>query len=163
MSLLLGDVVRIQRVQRFHYKKFLHYTSVTNPVRLSRIRLFPIPDPGSEFFPSRIHIKEFKYFNPKKWFLSSRKYDPDCSSRSRLSLPIPDPGSRGSKRPRIRIGSIALHAFLFSDHRPRSLLPGLWALYPRTKDPRWKATRRPVPRYQSRRRRSTPWDKNSRC
>jgi len=51
-----------------------------------------IPDPGSEFFPSRIpdpnffypgsriRIKEFKYFNPKNWFLSSRKYDPGCSS-----------------------------------------------------------------------------------
>jgi hypothetical protein len=50
-----------------------------------------IPDPGSDFFPSRIPdpnclnpgsrilIKEFKYFNPKKakkWFLSSKKYDP---------------------------------------------------------------------------------------
>jgi hypothetical protein len=56
-----------------------------------RIPLFPsrIPDPGSELSPSRIRIKEFKYFNPKKskkWFLSSRKYDPGCSSR------IPDPG-----------------------------------------------------------------------
>ncbi len=46
--------------------------------------------PGSDFFPSRIPdpncfhpgswicIKEFKYYNPKKWFLSSRKYDPGC-------------------------------------------------------------------------------------
>ncbi len=41
------------------------------------------PDPGSEFFPSRIrifsipeiHIKDFKYFNPKKCFWRSRKYD----------------------------------------------------------------------------------------
>jgi len=50
--------------------------------------------PGSEFFPSwipdpiffhpgsRIRIKEFKYFNQKKWFLSSRKYDLGCSSGS---------------------------------------------------------------------------------
>jgi hypothetical protein len=80
-----------------------------------------IPDPGSDFFPSRIPdpnclhpgsrilIKEFKYFNPKKakkWFLSSKKYVPGCSSRipdpdadflpSRIqgskSHPIPDPG-----------------------------------------------------------------------
>jgi hypothetical protein len=75
-----------------------------------------VPDPGSDFFLSRIPdpnclhpgsrilIKEFNYFNPKKakkWFLSSKKYDPGCSSR------IPDPhvtfshpGSRiqGSKR-----------------------------------------------------------------
>jgi hypothetical protein len=63
----------------------------------SRILIISIPDPnffhpGSEFFPSwipdtnffhsgsRIRIKEFKYFfNPKKLFLSSRKYDPGCS------------------------------------------------------------------------------------
>jgi hypothetical protein len=32
----------------------------------SRIRLFSIPDPGSELTPSRMLIKEFKYFNPKK-------------------------------------------------------------------------------------------------
>jgi hypothetical protein len=73
-----------------------------------------IPDPGSDFFPSRIpdlnclhpgsriRIKEFKYFNPpkkqKKWFLSSRKYisglfipDPDADI-----LPIPGPGSESA-------------------------------------------------------------------
>ncbi len=63
-----------------------------------------IPDPGSDFFPSRIPdpnclhpgsrilIREFKYFNPqskKKWFLSSKKYDPGCSSRN------PDPDAVG--------------------------------------------------------------------
>jgi hypothetical protein len=34
----------------------------------SRIRLFSIPDPGSEFFHPgfRIRIKEFKYFQLKK-------------------------------------------------------------------------------------------------
>jgi hypothetical protein len=64
----------------------------------SRIRLFFHPG-------SRIRIKEFKYFNPKKWFLSSSKYDPGCSSRIRIStfypsrIPepwvkkVPDPGS----------------------------------------------------------------------
>jgi hypothetical protein len=56
-----------------------------------------IPDPnsfhpGSEFFPSRIRVKEFKYFNPKKLFLSSRNYDPGCSSRMDPDiLHIPDP------------------------------------------------------------------------
>jgi hypothetical protein len=73
---------------------------------------FRFPDPGSDFFPSRIpdpnffhpgpgsriRIKEFKYFNPKKWFISSRKYDPGCSFRIPEPcpdfLPIPDPGSR---------------------------------------------------------------------
>jgi hypothetical protein len=62
----------------------------------SRLQIFSIPDPGSEFFPSWIRIKEFKYFNPKKWFLSSRKYDLGCSfripSRIRTFYPsrIPD-------------------------------------------------------------------------
>jgi hypothetical protein len=54
----------------------------------SRIRLFSIPDPNCLHPGSRILIEEFKYFNPKKnkkWFLSSKKYDPGCSSR------IPDP------------------------------------------------------------------------
>jgi hypothetical protein len=80
----------------------------------SRIRLFSNPDPGS-----RILIKEFKYFNPKlakKWFLSSKKYYPGCSSRipdpgtGCWLSPIPDNGSRiqGSKKhpipdPRSRI------------------------------------------------------------
>jgi hypothetical protein len=62
-----------------------------------------IPDPGSEFFPSRIRIKEFKYFNPKKWFLSSRKYDPGCSSRIRDPdpdfIPIPDPDVKKAPDP----------------------------------------------------------------
>jgi hypothetical protein len=63
-----------------------------------------IPDPtffhpGSEFFHPgyRIRIKEFKFFNPKKWFLSPRKYDPVCSSQipdpDPYFLTIPDPGS----------------------------------------------------------------------
>ncbi len=55
----------------------------------SRIRLFSIPDPH----------KRIKYFNPKKLFLSSRKYDPGCSSRIRflIFLTIPDPGCRDQK------------------------------------------------------------------
>ncbi len=61
------------------------------------------PDPiffysGSEFSPSRIpypnffhpgsriRLKEIKYFNPKKWFRSTQKYDPGFSSR----IPYPD-------------------------------------------------------------------------
>jgi len=59
----------------------------------SRIRLFSIPDPGSELSPSRIpdpgsSSKNLSILTPKKakkWFLSSKKYDPGCSSR------IPDP------------------------------------------------------------------------
>ncbi len=62
-----------------------------------------IPDPNCLHPGSRIRIEEFKYFNPKKWFLSSRKYDPGCSSRipdpDADVLPTPDPGSgsRGQK------------------------------------------------------------------
>ncbi len=77
-----------------------------------------ITDPGSNFFPSRIpdpnclhsgsriRIKEFKHFNPKKtktkWFLSSRKYDPDVHPGSGCWLST-HPGSRvqGSKKHRI--------------------------------------------------------------
>ncbi len=69
-----------------------------HPESRIRIRILSIPDPGF-----RIRIKEFKYFNPKNCFLSSRKYDPGCSSRIRIPepdpdfLPIPDPRSRGQK------------------------------------------------------------------
>ncbi len=65
--------------------------------------LFPsrIPDPNCHRPGSRIRIEEFKYFNPKNRFLSSRKYDPGCSSRipdpDADFLPIPDPGSRSQK------------------------------------------------------------------
>ncbi len=57
--------------------------------------------PGSEFFPSRILVKEFKYFNPKKWLLSSRKYDPSCSSRIRILTfyPFRIQGSKGHRIP----------------------------------------------------------------
>ncbi len=69
-----------------------------------------IPNPGSEFFHpgsqvkkipdsgSRVRIKEFKYFYPKKLFLSSRKYDPGCLSWIRIPeldfLPFPGPGAK---------------------------------------------------------------------
>ncbi len=58
--------------------------------------------PGSEFFPSRIRIEEFKYFYPKKVFLSSLNFnmiqvvhpDPDPDF-----LPIPDPGVKRHRIP----------------------------------------------------------------
>jgi hypothetical protein len=66
-----------------------------------------IPDPGSDFFPSRIldrtdsipdpgsASKNLSILTRKQWFLSSRKYDPGCSSRisdpDADFLPIPDP------------------------------------------------------------------------
>jgi hypothetical protein len=63
----------------------------------SRIRLFSIPDlnclnPGSS-------SKSLSILTPKKakkWFLSSKKYDPSCSSRIRM-LTFSLPGSRGQK------------------------------------------------------------------
>jgi hypothetical protein len=51
------------------------------------------PDPGSGSATLPICNKEFKYLNLPKIFLSSRKYDPGCSSRIR----IPDLGSRVKK------------------------------------------------------------------
>jgi hypothetical protein len=79
------------------------------------------PDPGSEFFPSRIRIfsipaririKEFKYFNQKKWFINSSKYDPGSSHRipdpDPDFLPITDPRSRVKKAPDPESGSATL-------------------------------------------------------
>ncbi len=54
--------------------------------RIPEPNFFSFPDPNFFQPGSRIHIKEFKYFNPNKLFQSSRKYDPGCS-----------PGSRGRK------------------------------------------------------------------
>jgi hypothetical protein len=69
--------------------------SIPDPNFASRIRIFPS---GSDFFHPGSASKNF---NPKKRFLSSRKYDPGCSSQIRIPdsdfLPIPDPGSRGQK------------------------------------------------------------------
>ncbi len=65
-----------------------------------RIQFFFIPDPDFFHPGSRIFIKEFKYFKPEKWFLSSCTHDPGCSSRIRILTFYP---SRipGSKRHRI--------------------------------------------------------------
>ncbi len=57
-----------------------------------------IQDPGSKILPSRIRIKEFKYFIPKKWFLSScnmiQVVHPGSGSPILTFYPsrIPDPG-----------------------------------------------------------------------
>jgi hypothetical protein len=75
----------------------------------SPIMVFPsrIPDPNCLHPGSRILIKEFKYSNPNKLFLSSKKYVLGCSFRIPDSdadfLPIQDPGSRGQKDTRSRI------------------------------------------------------------
>ena len=75
-----------------------------------------IPYPGSDFFPSRIRTVSIPDLEsasknlsiltpkkPKKWFLSSRKYDPGCSSRIRMLTfypsKIPDPGVKKAPDP----------------------------------------------------------------
>ncbi len=72
-------VMRIRDV----YPRF--YTQIR--IFPSRIRIFSHPG-------SRIRIKEFKYFNPRKLFLSFRKYDLGCSSPIRILI-FTHPGSRG--------------------------------------------------------------------
>ncbi len=68
----------------------------------SRIRILSIPDPG--FASKNLSILT------NKLFLSSRKYNPCCSSRIRISdpdfLPIPDSGVKKVPDP----GSPRLHA-----------------------------------------------------
>ncbi len=87
------------------------------------------PDPGSDFFPSRIPDPNFFYpgsasknlsiLTPQKWFPNSRKYDPGCSFRvpdpDPDFLSIPDSGSRGRKGTgsRIRIRNTASNRSLF--------------------------------------------------
>ncbi len=65
------------------------------PVPVLRIRdVYP----GSDFSPSRSTSKNLStLFNPKTWFLSSRKYDLGCPGPDPDFLPIPDSGSRGQK------------------------------------------------------------------
>jgi hypothetical protein len=71
-------------VSRILDKKFFHPGSM-------------IPDLNFFHPGSWMRIKEFKYFNQKKWFLNSQKYDLSFPSRIRIPdldldfLPIPDP------------------------------------------------------------------------
>ncbi len=73
----------------------------------SGIQSLPIvvlPISGSQFFPSLIpdlHQRIFSILTPKKWFLSSQKFDPGCSSRIRTFYPtrIPDPAVKKAPDP----------------------------------------------------------------
>jgi hypothetical protein len=73
-----------------------HRKLVARPTQCCGSGMF-IPDPNPNFFHpgSRIRIKEL--------FLSSRKYDPGCSSRIRILIfypsPIPDPGFKKAPDP----------------------------------------------------------------
>ncbi len=104
------SIVSYTCLQNYKKKNCILCSSVADPGCLSLIPDQIFFHPGSRIrtlFPSQIRIKEFKYFNPEKWFLSSRKYDPGCSSWILDPfpdfLPLPDPGSRiqWSKRHRI--------------------------------------------------------------
>ncbi len=67
-------------------------SSVADPGCLSRIRILSIPDSGSEFFPSRIRIKEFLSIltqNIVSLGNMIRFVHPGSGS---WFLPIPDPG-----------------------------------------------------------------------
>jgi hypothetical protein len=78
-----------------------------------------IPDPGSDFFPSQIqtvsipdpgsaseNLSILTPKKPKKWFLSTQKYDPGFSSRIRIlifySSRIADPGVKKAPDPGVK-------------------------------------------------------------
>jgi hypothetical protein len=91
--------------------------SEADPGCLSRIPDPTFYHPGSELSPSRIpdpgsSSKNLSILTPqkrKKWFLSSKKYDPGCSSRipdqdaDFLPSWIPDPGVKKAPNPGSRI------------------------------------------------------------
>jgi hypothetical protein len=66
----LGNVLMRSQINPETTKLF---SGVADPGCLSRIRLFSIPDSNFFHLGSRIHIKEFKYFNPKIVFKLSEK------------------------------------------------------------------------------------------
>ncbi len=82
-----------------------HFKIILTPV----LRIRDVyPESRIQIFPSRIPIKEVKYFNPEKIFLSSRKYDPGCSSRILIFFTPSGSRIQGSKRHRIRNTGIYL-------------------------------------------------------
>jgi hypothetical protein len=89
--------------------------SVADPGFLSRIRIFPISDPGFE--------SENLSILTQKLFLSSRKYDLGCSSRILIFYPsrIPDPGVKKTPDPGSGSATLILNCFFRSaglDHHP---------------------------------------------
>jgi len=77
--------------QRNTCKPSILLTSFGDPGFLSRIRIFSIPDP---------HQKTY-VFQPKKWFLSSRKNDPGLfiPDSNPDFIPIPDAGVKKAPDP----------------------------------------------------------------
>jgi hypothetical protein len=119
----IGKVLHQKKVGTYRSASILYCSPVLR-IRYvyprSRIRLFSIPDPGSEFLHpgSRMRIKEFKYFNPKKWFLNSRKFDPGCSSQIRILTFYPsrilDPWVKKGTGSRIRNRNTAAHCTAYT-------------------------------------------------
>jgi hypothetical protein len=89
---------------------------------------FSITDPGSKFFHPGSASKNFKYYSPKKWFLSSRIFDPGCSSRIRILTfyPswMPDPGVK--KAPNLVSGSATLRIRMFGSSGSRIYMQKLF-------------------------------------
>ncbi len=94
-------------IQSYFFLKIIStclFYSVANPGCWSRIPdpNFFIPDPVSRAWIC-ICIKEFKYFNHKNCFLSSRQYDPECSFRILVPglrfFSITDPGVKKHRIP----------------------------------------------------------------
>jgi hypothetical protein len=87
----------------YELKKRNNFLTPTSKSRKPVLRIRDVfPDLGSDFFLSRIEFlpsripeahQRIDVFQPEKWFLSSRKYDPGCSSRIPVPdfIPIPDP------------------------------------------------------------------------
>jgi hypothetical protein len=114
MYLQKGLGIKVKRIF-FGILRSLTKSSVADPGYLSRIPDPTFFHPGSQIpDPNCLHPgSESKNLSiltpkkPKKWFLSSRKYDTGCSSLipdpDADFLPIPDPGSRGQKSTGSRI------------------------------------------------------------
>jgi hypothetical protein len=87
--------------------------------------------PGSEFFSSqipdpnffhpgcRIRIKKFKYFNPKKLFLNSRKYGTGSVNTASIAPPLAINDERGVNAPRdhVECGAVEV-CVVFSSRIP---------------------------------------------
>jgi hypothetical protein len=93
----LGSGIRIKELKYFNPKKMVS-NSIADPDQRSGAFLTP----GSGIPNPYLNIPD-----PQHWFLSSRKYDPGCSSRIRILI-FTLPGSRGQKGTgsRIRISNI---------------------------------------------------------
>jgi hypothetical protein len=119
----LQDPIRKSGVRHTdeHYFAQAYYLTNSCKILLTVLRIRDvIPDSGSELSPSRIpdpQKTKYSILTPKiakKWFLSSKKYDPGCSSRipdpdaDFLPSRIPDPGVKKASNPGFRIRNSAV-------------------------------------------------------